>query len=264
MGNGWIKAKAAGAAVAALLTACGCGQVDSASQLQTAIAAAENHKWDDAHRYSARALAANEENVQAAVLKGISLHYLGRGSEALETLNTAAEQNPDQFLVQLVYGWILSEQNRCADALVPLERAHSQRPHHPDVLALLGRCTLEQNVARGVAYLEALQRFPAFNKRPEIYNALGIMHLRAGRVDEAMESFLTALDRSPASPVVMQNVAVVYDQYYRDAAQALRFYRYAVTASQAAGDRERAALIQKRLRDMARERSLSGTPAGGR
>jgi len=251
-----LRALAAVAALLALIS--GCARVDVDSLLGQATAAAAAGKWREALELAEQCASSDPENLTAVILHGRCLLALRRLDEARDVLEAAAKAAPDDFLSQFYFGWVLCECGRYGDALGPLKKAHSLSDGHPevlpDVLILLSRCCLEQNLDEGITHLLALRRYRAFNRQPEVYNSLGILYRNKGEHENARQSFLMAHEKDEHNPVVLQNLAVLHDQYLDNPKEAMRYYRYALKASQLADDGERQARVQNRLRQMARAR----------
>jgi tetratricopeptide (TPR) repeat protein len=250
-----IMAGVAGAAV--LLVAAGCMNVQA--KLKEAYAAASAANWQQGYDITEKVLKKEKGNVDALILNGICRQELGRGDDAATTLEQAATLAPDNFEAQYFYGWVLSENGRFPDALVPLRKAFQLRPTHQDLLILLARCCLEQNLVDGVRYLQALRRSPSMDKRPELYNAMGILWLNKGEHELAKKSFLEAWKRDNENLVVPENLAVLYDQYLHNPTEALRHYRFCYAACAKTGDSIRAAKIQERIAQL--EKEAPKTPA---
>jgi len=68
-----------------------------------------------------------------------------------------------------------------------------------------------------------------------------------------MKSFSAALDKAPDDPVILQNMAILHDQYLRQPAEALKYYRLCLDACKQYGDTARGARIHKRIRQIDRE-----------
>jgi len=250
---------------ASLLLTGGCYNVQA--KLQEAVVAASTGNYQLGYEITEKCLKKERANVSAMVLNGICLHYLQRDADAAVILDQAATAAPDNFAAQYFYGWVLADSGRYADALAPLRRAHQLRPDHEQLLVLLSRCCLEQNLAEGVQYLKALRRFPQWEKSPELYNALGMLWLNQGQYNVAKNYFLLAWQRDNANLTVPQNLAVLHDHFMKNPVEALRYYRYCLDANQKAGSQLRAAQIHDRILELAKSMpkppptAKKGTPA---
>ncbi len=243
-------ARAAGIAlVSALLF--GCARPDIPALLRQAQTAAQAGAWEQALELTNRVLRLRKNDVEALVLDGICLQKVGRAEDALRRLEQAAALAPQSFQAQIFYGWGLAETGRYGDALDPLEKAWRRKPYDRNLLALLARCCLEQNLARGARYLQGLRQYPEFQRAPELYNDLGVLWVNQGHPRRGLENLLKALQLAPSNPVILQNIAVVYDNLLQDTNQAVRFYRYCLSILQSRHDRRRAGPIIARLRQLA-------------
>jgi len=239
-----------------LVSASGCGPVDAEVELRAAAQAAADGQWRQALTSSGRVLSMDAHNIEAMVLNGISAYELRQIEDALEMLDTAATMAPDFFPAQYFYGWALHETQRYGDALKPLYAAHKLRPDHTDTLVLLSRCCLRQNLPQGLSYLQALQRLPSFAAQSELHNSLGMLWLKQGRYEQARRSLREAIAKDQANPVAYQNLAVLYDHYLNDPNQAIRYYRFCLSASQQSRDEVRASKVRQRLVALARKRQV--------
>lgn len=247
-----------------LLGAGGCGPVDVTETLRQADSAARHGDWQTTETLTRRVLRVADDNIEALVLRGIALYRTGRIDEAERVLARAAALAPNDYDAQLFYGWLLCEIGRYGEALEPLEKAWSIRPGDRNLMTLLGRVCLEQNLARGLRYLQALQRFREFRKSPELYNDLGVLWLQHGDIQEGLRNLNKALVLAPRTPVVLQNLAVAWDNWGRNPEAALRYYRYCLAVCQQTGDRARAVRIEARLRTLITLRAAEKrTRAGG-
>ncbi len=246
--------------VALCLALCGtaCRPVDVASLHSGAIQAAAAGHWRSAVELTEQCRTADPGNVDIMVLHGFCLFEMRRVEEALEHLAAAAAAAPDKFIPQFFYGWILSETGRHGDAIGPLRSAYELRAQYPkhvgDVLVLLSRCCLEQKLPEGKSYLQGLRRYRTPASSAEVYNGLGMLYFYEAQYENARESFLTALDSDPENAVVLQNLAVLHDQYLLQPKPAQRYYIHCLKASQLAGDNVREVRIRERLRHLIDQR----------
>jgi tetratricopeptide (TPR) repeat protein len=248
-----------GLGVALLLATGGCAGVEA--RLEEAVTAAASGNWQGAAELTERCLRAEPQHVQALILNGIAQNMLGRGLEGTAVLEQAASLAPEDFDAQYFCGWALAENGRFADALRPLARAQTLQPTHRNLLILLARCCLEQNLPEGLRYLQALRRFPDLDQGAELHNALGILWLNQGNFEQARLSFDRAWERDNRSVIVPQNLAVLYDHYLRNPAKALGYYRYCLGENQKLGNQFRAALIHERILELERQSRPAPKPA---
>ena len=254
-------------ATALMVSLCGCGRVDVDTRLREAAAAASKGYWQLAVEMTEECAAEAPNNLTAAVLHGLCLLEVRQEDEALDVLSHATELAPDEFLPHYFYGWALTRTGAYGDALEPLRRAYELRRAYPDVipdvLILLSRCCLEQRLAKGMGYLQALRMYRAYRQSPEVYNSLGLLWTYELEYENARENFLKALERAPENAVVLQNMAVLHDAYLDEPDSARRYYMYSLKARQVAGDSGRQTKIRRRLRQLARQTRDADTAGGG-
>ncbi len=251
----WLAASLAGSC----LLLAGCALDDPQASFERAIVSAAESRWPEAHEQVRRALRARPRHLPSRILAGLCHHHARQPERALDAFRGAAQDAPDDFAAQHFYGWMLAEMGKHGEALAPLRRAHELRPDDVDTLTLLARCSLEQNLPEGIDYLTRLRRFPTYQKAPNdrlIDNNLALLHLYQGDRTRAKNHMLAALKRDPASPVIAQNVGILYDQYLGEPEAAVRYYAMALVNSQKVGDREREARLRRRLNELAAERKL--------
>jgi len=250
-----------------LLIGSGCKPTNVETALQEAVAFASQAKWDLAIEQTEKCVEVAPKDITGLVLHGICLHEAERREDALEVLQQAVELAPDQFMPNFFYGWALAGDEKYADAIAPLSRAREQRNQHPDVLpdvlVLLAKCCLEQNLAKGKTCLQALRRYRGFAKSPEVYNSLGLLQVYQGEYENARESLGEALRHDRENAVVLQNLAVLHDLYLGDPVKAQKYYLQSLAARQAAGDSRNQEQIRGRLKRLSRERRrLLSEPEG--
>ena len=239
-----------------LFATAGCSRGSSGSEpLDDAMAAARDQDWERGATLAGRHLATHDDAApEAHMVRGLCLYMSGKQDAAMNSFEAAAVAAPKNFLAQYFYGWALCESEQYESALPVLERAHRLRPEHVDLLVLLSRACLANNLVRGTKYLGQLQEYPAFSDGPEIDNALASLSLARHDYDQAREYFLQALAKDPDNEVVLQNLAVLHDQFLHDVSRAVFYYKRCLGAAQRHGNNERQARTRARLLQLARER----------
>jgi tetratricopeptide (TPR) repeat protein len=185
-------------------------------------------------------------------------------SPVITYVEKAALLAPADFVAQYYYGWMLFEAGEYGRALAPLERANELRTqcpdHAADVLAMLGMCCVNQGLARGSGYLQALRPLrPADTALA--YNAIGVLCAKKQDYQGALGWFMQALGQNPNQAVVLQNLAVLFDERLQRPDEAMRYYARAIAARQNMFDSTRQNEMRRRLRQLAADRRQ---PAGGR
>jgi len=251
----------------------GCTGGPSAEQLYArATQRAFECDFEDALDLTERCLEREPDHVQALILHGYC-HYrlmtpeqmLRDSSTVVDLMRQAADLAKDDFLAQYYLGWMLFEAGQYGQALAPLERAYALRAQCPDrddsVLVMLSMCCVNQNLVRGRTYLQALRRFPGFERSPLVYNALGVLNAKQRDYQDALGSFMEALRRDPNNAVVLQNLAVLFDERLQHPDEAMRYYARAIAARQVMRDSTRQDEMRRRLRQLSVERRR---PVNGR
>ena len=239
----------------------GCSGAPSADILQKAKAAAAAGQWEHAEILAEKAADQKDMEVDATILRALSQHYQDKTVAALDTIEKAVELDPGSFAAQYFHGWLLCQEKRWADALLPLKRALKLDTSNANVLVLLAKCSLHQNLIQGTSYLQALRRFDEYRDSAELYNTIALLWLGRPDYDMAKSYFLKALEKDPHNTVVLQNLAVLHDTYLNDETAALKYYKSCLRESQLAKDEVRAKAVVERLRQLARRRSAA---SGGR
>jgi Tfp pilus assembly protein PilF len=238
-----------------LLVPGGCANYDADQLLAEAVVDAKSAHWDDALVKVERALRAQPGHLSSLILRGLCLHHLQDDVKAEEVFRDAAQSAPGDFGAQFFHGWMLCEMEMYRDALAPLRKAHDLRPDHPEAMALLARCYLEQELyGEGIGLMRKLIRDPTYGAGPAVYNGLALLYLWRGDMQAARNFLFAAYRHAPDNPVVAQNLAVLHDQYLGKPADAVKLYAVALSNSQKAGDRGRAQRLRARLQALSRER----------
>jgi tetratricopeptide (TPR) repeat protein len=258
-----MRRVALGCGLAMLWLLPGCRRAEDLDlMLRQAATAAAASDWFAAAELAERCTRIAPRNLDALLLHGRCLLAQRHLDEAIDCFERAVAQAELHFLPHFFLGWTLSEAERCGDAMTPLRRAYELIPRdsgaRPDLLVLLSRCCLDNNLAEGERYLNELREYRAFAQSPDVFNALGMLHVNLQEYEEAARDFKTALRHDEGNAVVLQNLAVLYDQYLQEPHTAMDYYLYCRIASHRALDRERERKIHLRLRQLAEERRERG------
>ncbi len=251
--------------LATVLLAGGCTGGPGVEQLYArATQAAYACKYDEALSLTERCLDQQPDHVKALILHSycryrlLTPEQLRRDSSTVVThVEKAARLAPQDFMAQYFHGWMLFEAGQYGRALEPLERAYELRAQCPDrddsVLVMLSMCCVNQNLARGRTYLQALRRFRGFERSALVYNALGVLNAKQQDYQGALGSFMEALGRDPNHAVVLTNVAVLYDERLQRPDESMRYYSRAIAARQAMRDSTRQDEMRRRLKQLVTE-----------
>lgn len=255
------------------LLAGGCTGGPGVEQLYArATQAAYACKYDDALSLTERCLEQQPDHVKALILQSycryrlLTPEQMRRDTTAVvKPVEKAALLAPQDFMAQYFYGWMLFEAGQYGRALEPLERAYDLRAQCPDrddaVLVMLSMCCVNQNLARGRTYLQALRRFRGFERSALVYNAIGVLNAKQQDYQGALGSFMEALRRDPNHAVVLMNLAVLYDERLQRPDESMRFYNRAIAARQAMRDTTRQDEMRRRLKQLV---AAGRRPASGR
>ena len=231
----------------------GCFPDSAQSYVQRAKESAAAGDVYGAARFAEKAVELGFDHPKIKTLHAVYRYQSGETERSLAILKPVAREQNGNFQVQYFYGWFLSEEGRYAEALEPLRKAHGLVPDDADNLALLVRCTLEQNLLHeGRKYIAALRRLPSYKEEAVLDNALGILAVGHGRYEEAGRHFQKALQQQPGNVAILQNLAVLHDRYMRQPRLARRYYMYCIAQAQQIGNDRKAAELQQRLRQLAR------------
>lgn len=246
------------ALLASLLAGCSRPDPDqSAREAEAAMAAGEFAK---AVSLSRQAFRRAPGNLDYGILHGYALFANKRHREARDQLARMAAAAPDSFLAQYFHGWVLWRLDDYGNAIGPLKNALFLKDGFeefvPDVLVLLSRCCLKQNLPEGFRYLQPLRAHRSFGREPEVHNCLGLLRVGQGEYEQARRHFEDALRLDPGNPVVLQNLAVLHDIYLKDPKQAMLYYNDSRDRRDERKDPTNRAAISERLQQLARERRL--------
>jgi tetratricopeptide (TPR) repeat protein len=178
-----------------------------------AIDALKANQADVAETLCREYLIKHPTSVQHLSLLGHALLQQRRYDEAETQLKIAIELAPDFPPLSEALGTALSQQSKHEEAIPLFERAIVLDPELKNAHKKLGQALAA--VGRGKEADEIFQTF--FEKDPDIGAvAVGAEHLRAGREDDAIQSFRQALKNNPDNVDAMRFLAAVYLKQDRD------------------------------------------------
>jgi tetratricopeptide (TPR) repeat protein len=173
-------------------------------------------------------------NAQAWNFLGLALHYTGQADEAQKAYQRALNLNPDLAETRYNLGCLFVSQNKLEAAKGEFIAYSLRRGNVADGFVKLGLVQMwtseqhnpqQRSVDLGAAekcFNDALRLSP---QSPEAWNGLGLVRLQRGRVVEAAQSFSNALNQLPPYRPALLNLAIVSQEYLRDAPAALGRYR---------------------------------------
>lgn len=135
----------------------------------------------------------------------------GDYSSAVTFYNSLYDRNPNDARAALGLARNLRFIGATARAIEILQRAQSEMPDNSEVVGELGKTQLAAGRPEEalVTLMQARELMPADWR---IHSALGIVFDRLGRYDSARESYDAALARSPDNASVLNNLALSYAQ----------------------------------------------------
>jgi tetratricopeptide (TPR) repeat protein len=125
---------------------------------------------------------------------------------------------------------------RPLDAIVAWERVRQAEPEFDAVYVDLADAYLQvSEVTRALEVLrEGSRRWPS---NPEFHNAIGVIHVRRGALDEGIAAFTRAAEAEPQAPLAWFNLGRAYEMRF---ARSYRFVRTEGRWMANAGDRRKA------------------------
>jgi len=176
-----------------------------AGALRQAQFAMDEHRIDDALRWSAKAASWDATSGEAHQVHAMVLNSAGKPGEAIAELRKAGEVDPSNaqphFLLALLYG----EAGQTDDVVVELKKAVAIDPAFGRAWYNLGLALAQkEQLSDSIAALRRAENLlPA---TPEVPYALATVYARAGQMDEARAAARRALSLgySPASQLLQQ------------------------------------------------------------
>ncbi len=251
------------AALAAVLAASagltGCRQPDLTAEFQLALTDAAAGNLESALDRSSRCLQTAPDDLDAVVLNNFCQFMLNNDKATTEkvlfSFERSIEQTPNRFDLRYFYGWMLYRNGKYPEALNALEKAYELLPNSAardnsatrgNLLFLMGRCCVFNNLPRGMRYLQAARVYTPFGEWPELYNSLAILSLYQQNWPQAVAWLENGLQKAPAHPALLRNLAIVYDNYLNNRVKACHYYDLALAAL-GASDPATSAVITARL-----------------
>ncbi|MBO5722882.1 MAG: hypothetical protein J6S19_07180 [Lentisphaeria bacterium] len=211
------------------LTGCTERELDNAVLLNRAVENGRVGNWQECEKNSLTVLKRDPGNINALMLRALASEHLGKMDVALAAARQAAENDPENFAAQYIYGRLLALKSESAKSAVQiLERANKLRPGNRNTLILLGQCSSNINADNAIEYYLALPE--KVRKLPEIQTRMAIYYLdRRDRSQRnlalAFQALRNAYVTSPDNPVIVLNMAKFLDHYIKNKLKAVGFYR---------------------------------------
>lgn len=160
-------------------------------------------------------LARQPREPQAFFLLGMAYHQQGLPSQALAAVTRAAALAPGEVEYQVRLGTLLRERGDLDQARIAYEAARALRPTDPKTLLPLADVRLAQgNFQEALALLQPLLtdagRQPIVT-RARVRHLVGLIHLRAKRIDEAVGALETAARLAPLNAGIRLDLSQAYE-----------------------------------------------------
>lgn len=216
------------AAFGVIMQFSGCSKplVPVGTLLNQAMQKAAEGNWQDADELAKQALKQQKHNADALMLRALARNNLDYRSEAVEYAIHAARVKPDLFLAHYIQGMLLSKNGKTELALKALKEARRLRPDDVNTLILLAENSIAaRRYQEAAGYFKLLGRNPNYLKSAYLWNGLGVCHVIINPA-MALKFFRMAERYEPNDAVTALNLAVLYDQYLKDAENARRNYEH--------------------------------------
>lgn len=256
--NGRLAMLAMLASLAGLAMLAGCRPPDLTAEFQLAMAEAAAGDLESALSRSTRCLQAAPDDQDAMVLSNFCQFMLNNDKATMEkvlfSFERAIEQTPNRFDLRYFYGWMLYRGGKYPEALNALEKAYELLPESAardnkatrgNLLFLMGRCCVFNNLPRGMRYLQAARVYEPFGEWPELYNSLAILSLYQQQWPQAVVWLENGLQKDPANPALLRNLAIVHDNYLNRKDTACHYYDLTLAALGASDPKTRAAITAR-------------------
>ncbi|MEW4569395.1 tetratricopeptide repeat protein [Tautonia sp. JC769] len=173
---------------------------------QQAALPAGRRSWArfDAALGEARAIEGSGDDPALALLDIQRLQVDGRVDEALDRLDEAVAEHPNEVVFWTTWSDLLVRQNRVEEALAVLERAAGPEAVGTRPALTITQARLLAQLGRGREAIELLGRAAATlptNQRPEVLQTLGRMHIARGQFDEARAAYAAWQKLQPGSAI---------------------------------------------------------------
>ncbi len=199
---------------------------DSSTYVKMAMSAAlKRGDWRKAAELAATAVKRDRENANAHLVYALALEQAGQHEKALNEALRAAQLDPEHFMAQYTKGRMLFERHQYQDCIGPLAAADKLKPGCPQVLILMGKChSVLNNLNQARKCYTRLGHIPEYRKRPEAFNELGVLYLKKGEVRKGFAYIYRANQLKSSDPVLVLNLAIVYDVYLNQPRKAVLLY----------------------------------------
>jgi len=151
------------------------------------------------------------ENAEARLRLGASLYASGRLREAREELERVLRQDPDYPRANYYLGTVLFEQKKTDEAQACLERELARDARCVRCMARLAHIAYLRGDDPGCeSWLEKAVALDPANLEANLVS--GMLALRSGRYDRAIQELTRAVERSPGSTKARYQLALAYQR----------------------------------------------------
>ena len=215
------------AAMLVSLSACSrTSSMTTTELLDQATDAARSGNWKKTLKFAKVAVEREPANTPAFILLAMAYENTGKNEQAIEAARKAVKLEPDNFMAQYTLGRLYAiDQNKLQDAVEPLLRALKLRPGDADTLVLLADSSQKLNLPKTTDYYNQIVALPAFKKRYEPWNQLGVYYAEKGNLRNAAACFSQAYTMAPENHMVLLNFGIFFDKYVRKPDRALKYYQ---------------------------------------
>ena len=172
-----------------------------------AVAYFHQGRYGESEREALQTIAENPRRADTRVLLGQIYLATNKPQQAEAYLRRALERDPESGMAHYYYGRLLYRQGHYAASATHLQHALSWQPQDFWLHYEVGRAL--QQAGQTEAALGQYHQALSLERRPEALNAIGALHLLAGRTQAARTHFLQAIELSPDNPEAHVNLALI-------------------------------------------------------
>jgi predicted O-linked N-acetylglucosamine transferase (SPINDLY family) len=173
----------------------------------------QRQRWSDARVHYEAALAMDADDPALRSDYGLLLNQLGQPDDARRQWLQLVDANPHDVAALNNLGALARQRRRADEALQWLERAHALRPDDPLTTGNLAQALSEQGqTTRARRLTEACLRLHP--QDAGLHLVAGLAQVNQGDIEQAVDSFLAAVERAPTPNVPVSNA--LFASLYRD------------------------------------------------
>lgn len=211
----------------------GCSKPDGQKELESGIRELKRENYVRAKSQFEKSIARRPGHIDNAMVHnylGIAEWRLGKFAEAMTAFEDSRRLNPN--LIEPIYnlGVLAAERDDMRGATRYLNEAATLNRTDSRPLEYLADLYMQRqqwSLARNALY-SALDRSP---RSPRIYNDIATVHVKLNQPQQALESLMMALEINTKYEPALFNLAVVYDTLLGDAEQARAYYKKFISAA---------------------------------